>query len=138
MVNKTFLVILTAITVLLGACSSNDQKEEENSTLQIVEVDIKTTPEKLEKDRKVSIQAHVSQGNENVDDADDVQFEIWKSDNENHEMMDGIHQGDGVYSVDTTFMEDGIYYVIAHVNARNLHTMPRVELEVGLPASSSN
>lgn len=137
--NKISPVLMTAITLVLSACSSNDQEAEKKAnTLQIVEVDIQTTPEKLEKNKKISIQAHVSQGNENVEDAEDVKFEIWKSGSEDHETLDGKHQGDGVYAVDTSFKEDGTYYVIAHVNARNLHTMPRKELVVGPLDLASN
>ncbi|WP_276399872.1 hypothetical protein [Halalkalibacterium halodurans] len=35
-----------------------------------------------------------------------------------------------IYYVDKTFPEPGHYYVIAHVTARGMHNMSKIEIEV--------
>jgi predicted transcriptional regulator YdeE len=76
------------------------------------------------------IEAHVTQGDEKVEDAKKVEFELWKSDQESHEKVLGKHQGNGFYSISQTFQEDGEYTVIAHVTARDMHNMPKKEFSV--------
>ena len=48
-----------------------------------------------------------------------------------HEMLDGKHKGKGVYAVEKTFETDGVYHIIAHTNAREMHVMPEVKVAVG-------
>jgi len=78
----------------------------------------------------VQINEKVTQGDEKVEDAKKVEFELWKSDQESHEKVLGKHQGNGVYSISQTFQEDGEYTVIAHVTARDMHNMPKKEFSV--------
>lgn len=47
-----------------------------------------------------------------------------------HEKVLGEHLGNGVYVVTTTFQEAGNYFVIAHVTARDMHNMPKMEFTV--------
>ena len=46
-------------------------------------------------------------------------------------MLDGKHKGKGVYAVEKTFETDGVYHIIAHTNAREMHVMPEVKVAVG-------
>lgn len=120
--------------LLIGtACSSNDTDESSSKqeTLEPIEVEIHTKPDTLEAGKEITIEAKVTQENKAVEDADEVLFEVWQDGDDNHEKIEGKHQGDGVYSIKQTFKEDGIYYVIAHVTARNMHNMPKKELVVG-------
>src|SRR5690606_22002734 len=81
--------------------------------------------------------AHVTQNNENVDDAESVKFEVWESGyRDNGQMIDGKLDGDGVYKAEITFDHDGVYYMFAHTTARGLHVMPKQQLIVGSPDMS--
>ena len=76
-------------------------------------------------------EALVTQGDEEVKDANEVKFEIWKSGQEEHKKIIGKHQGNGIYSITKTFQEEGDYSIIAHVTARDMHNMPKKDIIVG-------
>lgn len=46
-------------------------------------------------------------------------------------MLDGKHKGKGVYAVEKTFETDGVYHIIPHTNARDIHVMPEHKVAVG-------
>lgn len=123
--------------MMLAACGSTNNNEHTNGSkdevLSMVEVKIKL-PEAVEPNEEVKIEALVTQGEENVDDAHEVKFEVWKQGQEaDHEMVEATNDGSGIYSITKTFEEEGFYYVVAHTTARDMHVMPRVELTVGNP-----
>lgn len=134
------LFILVAVTVL-AACGNGaapDQNTQDTKNNQEVaellplEVEILTESDAFEPGEAGEIEAKVTQGDENVDDANEVVFEIWQDGHDDKsETFDGESVGEGVYSLTHTFEEDGIYYVIAHVTARDMHTMPKKEFVVG-------
>lgn len=131
------LFLLVALTVLV-ACGNGDVSDQDaegadgTDELLPLEVEILTESDAFEPGVAGEIQAKVWQGDENIDDADEVVFEIWKDGHEDEsEHLDGESVGDGIYSLPYTFEEDGIYYVIAHVTARDMHTMPKKEFIVG-------
>ncbi|MTH54435.1 hypothetical protein GKZ89_13610 [Bacillus mangrovi] len=89
-------------------------------------------PEKLDPGSTQELKVKVTQGGEIVQDANEVEFEIWKSgEKESSEMLEAKHAGDGIYSVKKTFGEDGIFYVQTHVTARDMHVMPKTKITVG-------
>ncbi|WP_369902764.1 FixH family protein [Bacillus manliponensis] len=129
-------LLMTAFIAVVAVAGCNTQKEEAKETkqekkLEEVKVEVKTNPAELKPNEKVEVQAIVTQGKEKVTDASDVKFEIWKNGEENHEMLEGKHKGDGVYVVEKTFPADGVYHIIAHTNARDMHVMPEVKVAVG-------
>lgn len=127
-------ITLGSLLVLAGCGAQNEQdNSEEGGTLEPVEVELTTKPgkEELKDGEEFTIQAKVTQGDENVDDANEVEFEFWKKDEEQHEKLEGQSQGEGVYSISMTVDEPGIYYVISHVTAKDMHTMPKLELTIG-------
>ncbi|WLR51853.1 FixH family protein [Bacillus tianshenii] len=132
---KKLSVLLLALLVVLSACGQEKQTNEGTDSLQPLEVEIKL-PEEIKPNEETTISTYVSQGGEAVNDADDVQFELWKSGQDEHEMIEGEFQEDGIYSFTHTFTEEGTYYVVSHVTARDMHNMPREEFVVGSPSAS--
>ena len=107
----------------------------EGSTVE-VKVDIQT-PEKVEVGKDVDLIAHVTQGGKDVNDADEVKFEVWQSGyREEGNIMEGKLDKDGIYKATTKFDQDGVYYMYAHTTARGLHTMPKQKIIVGNPDMS--
>lgn len=137
MVKKLKLLLIFVAATALVACGSGDSpnqavENDQDGELLPLEVEILTESDAFEPGVAGEIQAKVWQGNENIDDADEVVFEIWKEGHEDEsENFDGESVGEGIYSLTHTFEEDGLYYVIAHVTARDMHTMPKKEFIVG-------
>ncbi|MCA0173231.1 FixH family protein [Bacillus sp. RAR_GA_16] len=130
-------ISILSVAVALAACGQDNGNEAENNSTaeetQVETLDVTLdTPEKVEKGEKVTFTATVTQGEEKVDDADEVMFEVWKEGSkEESEMIEASHDGDGVYSGEKQLDEAGKYFVQSHVTARDLHTMPKNEIMVG-------
>jgi uncharacterized lipoprotein NlpE involved in copper resistance len=126
---KYFLILMISFALVLIGCS-NEKNDDE--VREMIEVDLQV-PEKAEPNQEIEIYAKVTQGKEIVDDAYEVKFEIWKSGDDNHEMIDSKHTKDGIYPITYQFKEEGLYYVVSHVTARGMHNMPKKEIIVGQP-----
>lgn len=126
---KRFMMLLTMLIgiMIMSACTegSDQDKPDSNETMpEQVKAEI-MAPEEVSLNQETNLKVKVSQGEENVEDADEVKFEIWKGSNkDDSEMIEAEHMKDGIYQVETMFKEDGIYYVQTHVTARDMHVMP--------------
>ncbi|MBW0934207.1 FixH family protein [Priestia megaterium] len=123
---------LIFISLLMAGCSSetNNTKVTSEESSEKVVVEIKTEPKEIKVNDKIEIQALVTQGNDPVTDADDVEFELWKDGEKKHEKIQAVHQGEGKYTINKSFSLKGVYYIIAHTNARGMHTMPEIKISV--------
>ncbi|WP_408010439.1 FixH family protein [Pseudalkalibacillus sp. A8] len=123
-----WLVLLMVLILTVTACSDqeehSDHAEKKDISVEALKVDLQG-PDTLRKDEVGHFEAIVTQGNEKVDDADEVEFEIWKDGSKKEStLMEAQNEGDGVYSVEHTFEEEGEYIIQSHVTARDMHTMP--------------
>ena len=126
---KKLLLVVVPFLLLLVGCTN---VPEEETSLEIVEVEI-TLPENVKEEEKVAVKTLVTQGEEKVEDAKEVQIEIWNVEKgkENSVLLDAEHTGDGVYEVKHSFEDKGVYRVQSHVTARDMHIMPTKQLVVG-------
>lgn len=127
---RLIFLILSTVLVFVG-CSNKTTDDSE--VPELIEVAIETTPAKLTVNEAIRIEAKVTQGKEVVKDADEMKFEIWKDGqaDDRHEKISGkLDKEKGVYYAEKVFDEAGKYNVIAHVTARDMHNMPKVQLEV--------
>ncbi|GIN87167.1 hypothetical protein J6TS2_35530 [Heyndrickxia sporothermodurans] len=130
---KISLSIIMLISLFfITACTSNsNQTNDKKEAPKMVEVHIQV-PEKITPHQESVLKVHVTQGKENVDDAEEIEFEIWKAnDRDNSELIKAKHEKDGVYSVKKTFSNNGVFYLQTHVTARDMHVMPKKQLIVG-------
>ncbi|WP_110927827.1 FixH family protein [Bacillus massiliglaciei] len=127
---KKILLIAFVSIILVSACS-NEKVEE---TPQMLNVHLTVNPEKAKPNESISFEAKVTYGAEEVPDADEVSFEIWRANSKNHETIEAKHQENGRYTLKKSFKEEGTYYVYAHVTARSMHNMPKKEFIVGKPS----
>ncbi|WP_453994270.1 FixH family protein [Bacillus nitroreducens] len=131
---KTILFLLIVAMFALVACNSETESKNTDTTeLVPLEVDLTISPNEMNPGDEVTFLAVVTQGDETVEDADEVQFEIRQNANGESEFLDGEHQSNGEYTAVKTFDSEGIYSVTAHVTARSMHTMPTVEVVIGNP-----
>lgn len=128
---KKILFSFIAVMLLLTACSAGSEPKEDalEDVPELLEVSI-ITPEKIEKNKEITIKAEVIQGEEKVTNADEVKFEVWKSGQDNHEMIPAHNEKDGTYSIKKSFSEGGNYFIVAHTTANRMHSMPKKEVIV--------
>ncbi|GIM46225.1 hypothetical protein DNHGIG_17740 [Collibacillus ludicampi] len=123
------LAALTIVTFAWG-CSSNTT-ETASLDSSPLHVSFSTTPPSTVKvGDQVTITVTVSQNGKPVEDAKDVTFEVWKEKQDQHEMIKANKNGDGVYSIPYTFRQEGTYFIMYHVTARDQHSMQKMELKV--------
>lgn len=130
----SFMIALFLVLFALSACNNN------SSSYKTEPIDVKLTvnPEKAEAGQLITFKASVTQGKAKVNDADEVTFEIWRSKSDNHERIIGLNPKNGVYTIEKSFAEEGTYYIISHVTARGMHTMPQKEFVVGTPSEKED
>lgn len=135
---RLWFLLIGLLVLALAACSGakDNGKSSGDDLPKMVEVSI-LLPEKIEPNVETEIKAHVTQDGKNVEDANEVKFEIFKNGDKEHEMIEAKHAGDGIYSIKKTFADEGHYVVISHVTARDMHNMPKKEFVVGNPSEES-
>lgn len=126
---KKLLLVVVPFLLLLVGCTS---APEEETSMEIVEVEMEL-PENVTEQEEVTVKTLVTQGEEKVEDAKEVQFEIWNVEKgkENSVLLDAEHVGNGVYEVKHSFENKGVYRVQSHVTARDMHVMPTKQMVVG-------
>ncbi|WP_026563792.1 FixH family protein [Bacillus sp. UNC41MFS5] len=129
---KKFFVFLV-IVICLNIVVSCNKKDQDDNLPQMVEVILSIKPNPGELGKPVTFEAKVTQGKDQVDDAE-VIFEIWRAKNDNHEKVEIKHSENGVYRLEKSFNQEGTYYIISHVTARDMHNMPKKEFVVGTPS----
>ncbi|MCM3767894.1 FixH family protein [Neobacillus niacini] len=126
--------MISLLLLLLAASCSNDNNEQNTPLPELLEVKLTVNPEKAEPNQAIVFEAKVTQGKEEVTDADKVTFEIWRAHDEKHEKIDVKHSENGIYRLEKNFDREGTYYIISHVSARDMHNMPKKEFVVGTPS----
>ncbi|AOM83657.1 FixH family protein [Salisediminibacterium beveridgei] len=117
------------IAMIMAGCGNDEETNQavsvEDVNLDQLEAELEV-PEHAEPGEEVTFTAYVTQGEEEVDDASEVIFEIWlEDDKENSEMIEADLPGsEGVYSINFTIEEEDVYFVQPHITARGQHVMP--------------
>lgn len=124
---RKLAILLTLALFMLGGCSNEKNDSDEVPALLEVTVNV---PNVTQVNENMVIEAEVTQGEEKVEDANEVKFEIKKVGHETSEEVIGKNQGNGIYSITKSFPEAGDYSVTAHVTARSMHNMPTKNFKV--------
>ena len=131
MKRKFGLLLVIVVLGALAACGKEDDVPTEVKPPEMLEVEL-TVPETAAVDETVEMTAKVTQGDEKIEEADEVVFEVWeegkKSDSE---MIDSVNEKGGIYTAEKSFDHDGLFHVQVHVTANGMHTMPLTEVVVG-------
>lgn len=131
MKNKIWLITLVFIVTVFAACSNDSEEVDESEELKMLDVDFEL-PETADVGEAVELKATVTYGDDDVIDAEQMEFEYWKDgDKDNSTFVDGENNEDGTYTAEVSFEEEGVYEIYAHTTAESLHTMPKKEIEVG-------
>lgn len=135
---KIACLIAILLVAVLGACGNDGANDQNHEVPELLEVEINLPEENLQVGAEINLEAYVSQGGEAVEDASEVKFEVLKQGDPESEMLEGEHQGEGIYTAKKKFDAEGVYAVTAHVTARDMHNMPKKELIVGNPSESAD
>lgn len=119
---RNYILFVTFLFLLVG-CES---KEVMTEPLEVILL----TDTTLISSTNVIIQVQILQGEETVDDAYSIKFEIWQEDLPEHELIDAVHQGNGIYQIEKNFLNNGQYHCVIHTTARDIHLMPEYIFEV--------
>lgn len=131
MKRKAGLFLFIVILGTMVACSKEDDIITEVAPPESLKVDL-TVTESVDVGETVKMEALVTQGEENVEDANEVVYEIWEEGKQDEsEKIDSINEKEGIYSAEKTFDHDGTFHIQVHVTARGLHTMPKNTVTVG-------
>lgn len=132
----SWMAVLAAVLLLAG-CGEEEDTSGAGMNLNPIETTF-NSPETAEPGAEMTLSVTVVQGEELVEDADEVVYEVWESGHRSDsEMLTAEHIGDGVYEAETVFEEEGLYFAQAHTTARRLHVMPKQEITVGNPDPGS-
>lgn len=134
---KKYIFLVLIISIILSGCNETVDQNIDGSTMPaMVEVKI-LNEDKINVGDPIELSAQVKKGDEFVNDAEEVIFEVWESGlKEQGTKLDGKLKNDGTYAVHHTFDHDGVYYMYAHTTARGMHVMPKMKLIVGNPDMS--
>lgn len=125
----TRLLAITLMMLITG-CSTEQPAPAKVEMPLPINVSFQVDPMLLKTGEVATIQVEVKQGDELVEDADEVEFEIWKENQEKHDMVPAENKGEGVYSIMERFHDPGTYFIMYHVTARDMHSMKEMQVVV--------
>ncbi|NLR44679.1 FixH family protein [Priestia megaterium] len=121
---KLSMLLIILVIAVVGCSKGNEQKSQEvKGAIQV--------PQTIHANKTVSIEVLVTQGDQKIENADAVQIQVEKEGYINQEMIDAKHEGNGIYSTDYTFKEDGDYTITAHVTIKGDMKMFTKKVTVG-------
>lgn len=120
--------VLLILLVIIGGCGGKETSHEDIP--EMIHVDL-IVPESGKLGVPIELKSVVTQGNEKVDDADEVEYEIWLDGyKDESEMIEAKLDGEGIYTAAYTFHDAGDYLVQVHVTARRMHSMPKKTITI--------
>lgn len=132
------IISISMLVFILAACNSSKNNNSEDDIPKMLEVALKV-PDVADVNAEVPFKATVTQGDEKISDADEVEFEVWEEGKkDDSEMIEAVNNKDGTYEAKKAFDHDGVFTVQVHVTARGLHTMPKQSVTVGKGATEDN
>lgn len=113
------------------ACGKEDEPITEVAPLLPLEVEL-TVTDSVEVGETVKMEALVTLGDEKIEDANEVEYEIWEEGKKSESIsIDSKNEKGGLYTAETSFDHEGTFHIQVHVTARTQHTMPIEIVTVG-------
>ena len=132
MKRKFGLLVGVFMLAMMAACGKEETIKEDDTGVPLpLDVQL-TVTEQVDVNGIIKMAAVVTQGDDKVDNADEVEFEVWEEGKKDDSVkIESKNDKDGLYTAETSFDHDGLFHVQVHVTARGLHTMPKKEVTVG-------
>ncbi len=113
---------LLFLVLLLAGCSAQAHES--------LQVTIEANKQSVEVFEPVTITASVEAAGKPVSVDATVDFELIHPTGKTIGTVNPENNGDGTYSIETSFDAEGIYRIISHVDYEHEHEMPEVEVTV--------
>lgn len=113
---------LLLLVLLLAGCSAQAQES--------LQVSIEVNKQSVKIFEPVTITASVEASGKPVSNEAVVDFELIHPSGKTMGSVNPANNGDGTYSIETSFDAAGIYRIISHVDYGSAHEMPEVEVTV--------
>ena len=131
MKRKIGLLFFIIVLGTLVACTKKEGPITEAEPVEPLAVEL-TVTEAAEVGETVEMKALVTMGDEKIEDANEVVYEVWEEGKKaESEMIDAVNEEEGIYTAETSFDHDGLFHIQVHVTARAQHTMPVTAVTVG-------
>ncbi|TSB45323.1 FixH family protein [Alkalicoccobacillus porphyridii] len=131
---KKGLIVFSIVALfMIASCAmgQNQSDQQQADTVEILQADLSAPTETALFD-PVKLSVRLTYGSEVVTDASEVDFEIWRNGDRDSGIITAAEETDsGVYTLETSFEEDGIYHVQANVTAAGSQVMPTQRIIAG-------
>ena len=115
MKRKVIVFLFIVVLGTLVACTKQEEPITEVPDLEPLTVEL-TVTEAVEIGETVDMNALVTMGDEKIEDADEVVFEVWEEGQKaDSEMIDAVNEEEGIYTAETSFDYDGVFHIQVHV-----------------------
>lgn len=121
------------LAMMLGGCGQDDLVDAGPVVDELVPIEVDLQgPDAAEGGEELTFTSIITQGEDKVEDATEVVYEIWEESNkESSELIEATEQDGHHYTLRYQFDKNGLYHVQTHVTARGLHRMPSMKIQVG-------
>lgn len=128
---KLWIMILSI--GLIGLLSACGKKEEPKPAPEVLPIEVElTVTEAVAIDETVEMSTLVTMGDRKLDNASEVVYEVWEEGKKSDSVMiDAVNEGEGIYTAETSFADDGLFNIQVHVTAEAQHSMPVKQVTVG-------
>ncbi|MFB1081920.1 FixH family protein [Jeotgalibacillus sp. JSM ZJ347] len=125
--SKRLAAFTFAGAILLSGCVAGNPEERLSEPLEAYIY----LPEDLSTDTPETFTIHVTEIGELLEEADDINIEVWQEAGEESEWIEAQSSEAGVYTAEAIFEEEGLYYIQAHVSSGGVTAMPVKSFTVG-------
>lgn len=122
---KKFILVITFF-IFLVSCKNEEVTTEVIDPIEIIFL----TESEAKINSEVQLRIQIMQGEEKINDATSVEFEIWQEDVLERKIMKANFIENGIYQAVNTFSNIGEYHIVAHTIARNMHVMPEYVIHI--------
>jgi hypothetical protein len=119
---KKVVPILAFMLISFSGCAPKPTAPIQPNIPTQLTLSFETNPTKPAPNQPLTLMTKVTSNNKAVDNAN-VEFEIWKTETKNHQMMKAKRTGDGLYTITNMYPASGIYNIIIHATTPQVHQM---------------
>jgi hypothetical protein len=124
------ILFLFVFTILGSGCSLNEGTENLYKQENVIQIDL-DIPTEIDVDKKYTFKAIFTDQNQKVPELENIRFTIWKNGMDTKVEIVPSDEGNGVYKLDKTFTEEGLYFFKVEANTAKSKVMPTKQFTVG-------